>query len=88
MTSKSVKKHRCVMAAVNEIQLSTELCTLASPALLAMDKMCLHYVIHYIKRSDGILSLEHFILNKQRFLVNLSRPEIIDLTFSGALGIT
>ena len=51
------------MAAVNEIQLSTELCTLASPALLAMDKMCLHYVIHYIKRSVVILSLfiEHFI---------------------------
>ena len=64
-SSKSVKKHRCVMAAVNEIQLSTELCTLASPALLALDKMCLHYVIHYIKRSVGILSLEHFILNQQ-----------------------
>ena len=66
MTSKSVKKHRCVMAAVNEIQLSTELCTLASPALLALDKMCLHFVIHYIKRSDGILSLEHlYSTNRQ-----------------------
>ena len=52
------------MAAVNEIQLSTELCTLASPALLALDKMCLHYVIHYIKRSVVILCLEHFILNR------------------------
>ena len=79
--SKSVKKHRCVMAAVNEIQLSTELCTLASPALLAMDKMCLHYVIHYIKRSVVILSLEHFILNRQKFLMILS-------IISGAPGIT
>ena len=66
-SSKSAKKHKCVMAAVNEIQLSTELCTLASPALLALDKMCLHYVIHYIKRSDGILSLEHLYSTNRDF---------------------
>ena len=52
-------KHRCVMGAVNEILISTELCTGASPALLALDKMCLHYVIHYIKRSD---QMKEFIL--------------------------
>ena len=39
-----------MMQAVNEITISTELCTRASPALLALDKMSLHYVIHYIKR--------------------------------------
>ena len=38
------------MGAVNEIDVNTELCTKNHPALVTHEKMCLHYVIHYIKR--------------------------------------
>ena len=44
------RRHKCVMPAVNEINIATELCTRDNPAVINFDKMCLHYVIHYIKR--------------------------------------
>jgi len=47
---KMSRKHQCVMSKVNEINIVTELCTAESPATINHDKMCLHYVIHYIKR--------------------------------------
>jgi len=47
---KMSRKHQCVMSKVNEINIVTELCTAESPATINYDKMCLHYVIHYIKR--------------------------------------
>ena len=50
------KKHSCLMGSISEIKLMTELCSRAKPARLAADKICLHYVIHYINRSDIILS--------------------------------
>jgi len=48
--SKKGKKHKCIMSKVNEINIAAELCTDTSPAYISFDKMCLHYVIHYIKR--------------------------------------
>ena len=45
------KKHSCLMGGLSEIKLMTEMCSLAKPARLATDKVCLHYVIHYINRS-------------------------------------
>jgi len=48
--AKKGKKHKCVMSKVSEINIAAELCTEKSPAYISFDKMCLHYVIHYIKR--------------------------------------
>ena len=47
---RSVAKHECVMNKVNEIQVPTERCTLRRPAYLDIDRICSHYVIHYMKR--------------------------------------
>ena len=47
---RSVTKHECVMNKVNEIQVTTERCTSKRPAYLDIDRICSHYVIHYMKR--------------------------------------
>lgn len=52
------RKHQCVMSKVNEINIVTELCTADSPATISYEKMCLHYVIHYIKGEHGIKSFQ------------------------------
>ena len=44
------------MGSISEIKLMTEMCSPAKPARLAADKICLHYVIHYINRSGLLLS--------------------------------
>ena len=51
------KKHSCLMGSISEIKLMTERCSLAKPARLATDKVCLHYVIHYINRSASLAVL-------------------------------
>jgi len=43
-------KHKCLMGEISEINILTELCTKTKPALLSTEKLCLHYVIHYINR--------------------------------------
>ena len=46
----SVAKHKCVLNKVHEIHVSTERCTSKRPAYLNTDRICLHYVMHYIQR--------------------------------------
>ncbi len=50
---RSLTKHKCVMNNVNEIHVATERCTFKRPAYLDLDRICLHYVMHYIKRYRG-----------------------------------
>jgi len=44
------KKHKCLLPGTSEINIASELCTIEKPCLMNMDKISLHYVIHYIKR--------------------------------------
>ena len=53
---RSLTKHKCVMNKVNEIHDATERCTFKRPAYLHLDRICLHYVMHYIKRYRGLNS--------------------------------
>ena len=43
-------KHTCLLGKISEITLRTEYCTSSTPATLSLDKLGLHYVIHYINR--------------------------------------
>lgn len=50
------RKHSCLMGSISEISLMTERCSREQPARLGTEKVCLHYVIHYINRSVTNLS--------------------------------
>ena len=47
---RSATKHDCVMNRVNEIDVASERCTRKRPAYLDKDRICSHYVMHYMKR--------------------------------------
>ena len=55
------------MGSLSEIRLMTEMCSLAKPARLAPDKVCLHYVIHYINRSASTQSLSISFISQTDF---------------------
>ena len=61
------RKHSCLMGSISEIKLMTELCSPAKPALLATEKICLHYVIHYINRSASTQSLSISFISQTDF---------------------
>eukprot|EP00092_Neocalanus_flemingeri_P023584 GFUD01025575.1.p1 GENE.GFUD01025575.1~~GFUD01025575.1.p1 ORF type:complete len:463 (+),score=121.88 GFUD01025575.1:105-1493(+) len=49
-SSENPSKHKCLMPGTSEITIASEYCTVERPCVMSLDKMTLHYVIHYIKR--------------------------------------
>ena len=64
------KKHSCLMGGISEISQRTEMCSLAQTARLATDKVCLHYVVHYINRS-ALLQSNLSVISPTDFQGNL-----------------
>ena len=60
-------KHSCLMGSISEIKLMTEMCNSAQPARLSIEKVCLHYVIHYINRSASTQSLSISFISQTDF---------------------